>query len=107
MASFASLLTLFFAVGQRWSHNNLTWSLRRSQQQGGQLGRELVRRELGHALQVWAAHTQLSFVELFDSDRADIQVLFHSNYHGDGEGPAFFSFDYSIVKMRTYSKSYP
>jgi hypothetical protein len=45
----------------------------------------VVRRELSHALQVWAAHTQLTFVELFDSDQADIQIFFHSNYHGDGE----------------------
>jgi len=74
--------------GQRWSHTNLTWSLRRfpSQAAAQQLGREVVRRELGHALQVWASHTQLSFVELFDSDRADIQIFFHANYHGDGKG---------------------
>jgi hypothetical protein len=78
-----------FLLGQRWSHTNLTWSLRRSpshHSSGSQLARELVRRELGHALQVWAAHTQLTFLELFDSDRADIQVFFHTNYHGDGEG---------------------
>lgn len=81
--------------GQRWSHTNLTWSLRRSPQGHAhhhhhRLTRELVRRELSHALQVWAAHTQLSFTELVDSDRADIQVFFHSNYHGDGypfDGP--------------------
>ena len=75
--------------GQRWSHNNLTWSLRRPPQ-NGYLSRDIVRRELTYALSVWARHTLLTFTETYEDDKADIQVFFHRNYHGDGypfDGP--------------------
>jgi len=76
--------------GQRWSHNNLTWSLRRPPQ-SGYVSRDVVRRELAFALNVWAQHTLLTFTETHQDDTtADIQVFFHRNYHGDGypfDGP--------------------
>jgi len=75
--------------GQRWSHNNLTWSLRQPPQ-SGYISRDSVRRELTHALNVWAHHTLLTFTETHEDDKADIQVFFHRNYHGDGypfDGP--------------------
>ena len=75
--------------GQRWSHNNLTWSLRQPPQ-SGYISRDSVRRELTYALNVWAHHTLLTFTETHEDDKADIQVFFHRNYHGDGypfDGP--------------------
>ena len=69
--------------GQRWSHNNLTWSLRQPHP-SGYISRDSVRRELTHALNVWAHHTLLTFTETHEDDKADIQVFFHRNYHGDG-----------------------
>lgn len=76
--------------GQRWSHNNLTWALRRPPQ-SGYVSRDIVRRELTYALSVWAHHTLLTFTETHQDDSsADIQVFFHRNYHGDGypfDGP--------------------
>ena len=75
--------------GQRWSHNNLTWSVR-GIPQSVYLSRDVVRRELTCALDVWARHTLLTFTETYEDDKADIQVTFHSRYHGDGypfDGP--------------------
>jgi len=75
--------------GQRWSHNNLTWSLMRPPR-SGYISRDIVRRELTYALNVWARHTLLTFTETYEDDTADIQVFFHRNYHGDGypfDGP--------------------
>jgi hypothetical protein len=43
-----------------------------------------VRRELAHALQVWAGESGLSFSELAPTAGADIRVYFHRRYHGDG-----------------------
>ena len=74
--------------GQRWSHNDLTWSIRRPPQ-SGYISRDIVRRELTCALSVWARHTLLTFTS-HDDDKADIQIFFHHNYHGDGypfDGP--------------------
>ena len=75
--------------GQRWSHSNLTWSVR-SIPGSVRLSREEVRRELTYALEVWARHTHLSFTETYEDDTADIVVSFHRRYHGDGypfDGP--------------------
>ena len=75
--------------GQRWSHTNLTWSLRRPPQSGF-ISRAVVRREITFALSVWARHTLLTFTETYDDSKADIQIFFHRNYHGDGypfDGP--------------------
>ena len=75
--------------GQRWSHTNLTWSIR-GIPQSVRLARDVVRRELTYALDVWARHTHLSFTETYEDETADIVVSFHSRYHGDGypfDGP--------------------
>jgi len=75
--------------GQRWSHHNLTWSLKHPPQTR-RISRDIVRRELSYALDVWARHTQLTFTEVHHEAPADIQVSFHRNYHGDGypfDGP--------------------
>jgi len=75
--------------GQRWSHTNLTWSIR-GIPQSVRLARDVVRRELTYALDVWARHTLLTFTETYEDEKADIQVTFHSRYHGDGypfDGP--------------------
>ena len=75
--------------GQRWSHNNLTWSIR-GIPASVYLPRDVVRRELTYALDVWARHTLLTFTETYEDDKADIQVTFHSRYHSDGypfDGP--------------------
>ena len=66
--------------GQRWTHSNLTWSLRGLGP--AHLTRDIARRELSNALAVWARHTLLTFTETFDDPAADIQVYFHRNYHG-------------------------
>ena len=69
--------------GQRWSHRNLTWSLRRTPRTM-YVSRDIIRRELTYALNVWERHTLLSFTETYDDEHADIQVFFFSKYHGDG-----------------------
>lgn len=46
-----------------------------------------VRRELAHALDVWAQHSKLTFQEI-NSDDADILIYFYKRFHGDG-----YSFD--------------
>ena len=69
--------------GQRWSHSNLTWSLRRLPR-NLHVTRDVIRRELHYALEVWSRHTQLTFTETYDDVGADIQIFFHSRYHGDG-----------------------
>ena len=69
--------------GQRWSHNNLTWSLRKTPRDL-YVSRDLIRRELTYALNVWSRHTQLTFTETYDDEHADIQIFFFSKYHGDG-----------------------
>lgn len=74
--------------GQRWSHHNLTWSILRLPRSGP--SSYVIRKELAHALSIWARHTQLTFTETYQDSRADIQVYFHRNYHGDGypfDGP--------------------
>lgn len=74
--------------GQRWGHINLTWSLRTAPP--SHLSRATVRTELTRALSLWAHHTLLTFTETNDDERADIQVFFHKDYHGDGypfDGP--------------------
>jgi len=74
--------------GQRWSHTNLTWSLRSTPT--NQMSRDVVRRELTYALRLWETHTRLSFTETWNDEKADIQVFFHRDYHGDGypfDGP--------------------
>ena len=69
--------------GQRWSHSNLTWSLRRTPR-SRHVTRDMIRRELTYALRVWSRHTQLTFTETYDDENADIQIFFFSQYHGDG-----------------------
>ena len=69
--------------GQRWSHTNLTWSLRRTPRER-HVTRDMIRRELHYALDVWARHTLLTFTETYDDETADIQVFFFTKYHGDG-----------------------
>ena len=69
--------------GQRWSHNNLTWSLRRLPRDL-YVTRDVIRRELHYALEVWSRHTLLTFQESYDDKHADIQIFFYSKYHGDG-----------------------
>merc|ERR1719430_2462939 len=54
--------------GQRWSHNNLTWSLRRAPV-SGYISRDVVRREITFALSVWARHTLLTFTETYDDSK--------------------------------------
>ncbi len=73
--------------GQRWSRTNLTWSLSSAPPSRGGAGRDLVRRELGQALQMWARQSGLSFSEVTDAaraDEADLRVSFRGGFHGDG-----------------------
>ena len=65
-----------------------------------QVSRDMIRRELTYALNVWARHTRLTFTETYDDELADIQVVFFitclhdlhvlhqvfffTKYHGDG-----------------------
>ena len=75
--------------GQRWSRTSLTWSLETGLAPSV-LPRDSVRRELSTALQVWASHSRLQFTEVWPGTGADIEVFFHSGYHGDGypfDGP--------------------
>merc|ERR1712109_49876 len=51
--------------GQRWSHTNLTWSLRSTPT--NQMSRDVVRRELTYALRLWETHTRLSFLGLAEA----------------------------------------
>lgn len=78
--------------GQRWSRSTLRWNLKTfnaSFVRG--LTRDMVRRVLTNALQVWARHTTLTFIEVGPFDKsADLQVHFHRGFHGDGypfDGP--------------------
>ena len=41
-----------------------------------QVSRDMIRRELTYALNVWARHTRLTFTETYDDELADIQVVF-------------------------------
>merc|ERR1719322_959299 len=70
--------------GERWPRNNLTWNLRRGPSHA-RMSDEVVRRELSHALDMWARETRLTFTELAPDDTsADIQVFFRRGFHGDG-----------------------
>ena len=61
--------------GQRWSRSTLRWNLKTfnaSFVRG--LTRDMVRRVLTNALQVWARHTTLTFIEVGPFDKsADLQ----------------------------------
>jgi hypothetical protein len=63
--------------GERWPRTNLTWNLRRGLKKTGYgtVTDDVVRRELSHALDMWARETKLTFTELSpDDETADIQV---------------------------------
>ena len=40
--------------GERWSRTNLTWALEKGPEEGGTVTEDVVRRELAHALEMWA-----------------------------------------------------
>ncbi len=65
--------------GERWPRYNLTWNLKRVPRDG-RIPSDVIRRELAHALDMWARETKLTFAELApDDNSADIQVLQQSN----------------------------
>ncbi|CRK96840.1 CLUMA_CG009940, isoform A [Clunio marinus] len=77
----------FVIQGQKWSTENVTWSL--VNQTMSTLDAGQTRRILHEALSVWSKNSKLNFREVLSTE-ADIQVLFAKKHHGDGydfDGP--------------------
>ncbi|XP_023245899.1 matrix metalloproteinase-2-like [Copidosoma floridanum] len=70
-----------FSIQAKWNKLTLTWSVKKPIPKG--LKYDEVRREMQRALNVWAKHSKLVFVEKINTDKVDIVMSFKRKAHGD------------------------
>ena len=80
---FYSFTNIAFVKGSQWPHPDLIYKI--TEYPTDALSQQNTDSIIARALGVWAEVTPLRFNRHQGNDEADIQVLFASQYHGDGQ----------------------